>query len=74
MPANAGIQVRFQFKFRNRLDSAGMTGTRRRLGVDPETRNLIQKCLDTGLLRYDGQERETSSKELECIVSHQFDR
>jgi hypothetical protein len=28
MPANAGIQVRFQFKFKNRLDSAGMTGAR----------------------------------------------
>jgi hypothetical protein len=28
MPANAGVQVRFQFKFKNRLDSAGMTGAR----------------------------------------------
>ena len=27
MPANAGIQVRFRFKFQNRLDSAGMTTT-----------------------------------------------
>ncbi len=25
MPANAGIQVRFRFKFQNRLDFAGMT-------------------------------------------------
>ncbi len=28
MPANAGIQVRFQFTIKNRLDSAGMTGAR----------------------------------------------
>ena len=39
MLANAGTQVRFRFKFQNRLDSAGMTGTRvdkfRTLGLKP---------------------------------------
>jgi hypothetical protein len=28
MPVNAGIQVRFGIKFKDRLDSAGMTETR----------------------------------------------
>src|SRR6266545_1710162 len=49
MPANAGIQVRFQFKFKNCLDSAGMTGTRvdfqstnsEPLGLEPRVVQLI---------------------------------
>jgi hypothetical protein len=50
MPANAGIQVRFQFEFKTAWipASAGMTGTRvdfqsinsEPLGLEPERREL----------------------------------
>jgi hypothetical protein len=43
MPANAGIQVRFQFRFGNRLDSGFRRndGNQAKAGGDPESRNLI---------------------------------
>jgi hypothetical protein len=47
MPATAGIQVRFQFKFKNRLDSAGMTTTR----VDFQSTNSESLGLVGGISR-----------------------
>src|SRR6266545_8247245 len=69
MPANAGIQVRFQFKFKNRLDSAGMTGARvdfqstnsEPLGLE---RRVVQFYLSPEFLDFFLQSRQPFNKPL----------